>query len=114
MDDKNHKVYSGANLEALKPWLMSFNAMVPKVNACVLHALVPESPSRDEMAQSIAAMITGAKPPPLRDLGVIICPETLRAAPTILRELADMYEDLAKLTGLESTAPAWTPKTDGA
>lgn len=112
MDDENHKLFKGADLEALKPWLLAFNALVPRVNAAVHHAMSTGNDPALDFADDLASAILGRRVK-RQDPSVVICPVTLRAAPTVLRELADMYEDLAKLTGLESTTPAWTP-TKGA
>lgn len=108
--DEPHREFKGADLEALKPWVTSFNDLAPKIGRAFNHAVFSNRDTNEDMSDFITYAITGRRPR-RPEAALVICPTTLRSAPMLLRELADMYEDLGKQIGL-TPAKEWTPTKD--
>lgn len=80
------------------------NAMA---HGCI-RALKPAPGVTWNAGDMIAYHIAGRIPPNSVEC-LDFCPETMRSIPTLLRDMADMYEDLAKEISL-APAKEWEPK----
>lgn len=108
----DHKTFTGADLERLKPVFDAIFTKRQELNAVLIHAcrraFVPPAGQSWSEGDMLAHYMMGAIPRNAIEC-MDLCPTDTRSAPMLLRDLADLYEDLAKLASVEP-AKIWEPK----
>jgi len=106
-DHTAHKLFKGPDLEALKPWLTAYTERSRALNATCSRAINVRDnlPSAEQV---IISHLIGRPVPINYDPVLELCPENMLMLPSLLRDTADMIDDLIKKVGIEP-APAWTP-----
>lgn len=97
VDHEPHKIFKGDEFKSIAPWLVAYGELTRRMQNVAIHTLQCEASSLGKAIDGQADILT-------------ICPENLRMLPTLLRETADMLEDLMHKTGVKEIAE-WSPSS---
>jgi hypothetical protein len=112
MNHTPHKTFTGEDLKAIESWLRAYGIALTRAVEASGRAVKSGSSTNDreeilKIAHAALFNIRYVAPEP----SLIVCPDALLAAPTLLRDMADMLEDFASRIGLKAPEP-WTATKD--
>lgn len=106
MAEQPHRIFKGEDYERILPWLTVYADKSNEINRVATHAINNRHDAYT-LEELFRAMAERRQPQSMKPV-LEICPATLLMLPTLLRDAADMCEDLAKQIGVEQ-AKAWEP-----
>lgn len=109
-ENSNHKIFMGADYDALQPWFTAYVDIARKIDEVSTHALSRRD-SAYELNELIQALIENRQPV-AKNPRLELCPETLLMLPTLMRDAAGMVEDLIERIGVKP-AKQWEPNKNG-